>query len=60
MRHFLPLLALSGSCCVLVWSYATQPFVQDNFQAMQQCKELHPARFCEMRYAPNAFAHKQR
>jgi hypothetical protein len=60
MRAFLSFASLSSMLCALAWAFVTQPQPQDDFQAMQQCKELHPARFCEMRYAPNAFAHKQR
>lgn len=59
MRLF-PLITLSAMLSALAWSIATQPFQQDDPQAMRQCMELHPERYCRFAHAPSTFAYKQR
>jgi hypothetical protein len=60
MRAFLSFASLSSMLCALAWAFVTQPQPQDDFQALQKCKAIHPTRYCEITFTPSAFAHKQR
>jgi len=60
MRHLLPMAALSACLCTLAWSMIAQPEPQDDLQALQQCMQFHPERYCRLTYAPSTIADKQR